>query len=50
MGKCRYLWCKETEDGDLRQLTFEEEEIKQKLIKKYFGDATEKQILVQGMV
>lgn len=50
LGKCRYLWCKETEDGDLRELTFEEEEIKQKLIKKYFGDATQKQILVQGMV
>ena len=50
LGKCRYLWCKETEDGNLRELTLKEEEIKQKLIKKYFGDATEKQILVQGMV
>lgn len=50
LGRCRYLWCKETENGDLRELTLEEEEIKQKLIKKYFGDATEKQILVQGMV
>jgi polyhydroxyalkanoate synthesis regulator phasin len=31
-------------------LTDEEEEIKQGLIKKYFGDATEKQIFIKGMV
>lgn len=49
LGNCRYIWCKE-EEGELRYLTPEEEEIKTNLIKKYFGDATEKQILVQGMV
>jgi len=31
-------------------LTEEEQEIKQKLQTKYFGDATEKQILVKAMV
>ena len=50
LGTCRYSWVKEDEEGGLRELTQEEEEIKQKLIKKYYGDATEKQILVQGMV
>lgn len=49
LGKCRYLWCKE-ENGELKELTPEEEQIKQKLMKKYFGDATQKQVLVQGMV
>ena len=50
LGHCRYMWCKEDDQGNLSVLTPEEEQIKQKLMKKYFGDATEKQILVQGMV
>ena len=51
LGSCRYLWCKqEQETGRLCFLTQEQEKIKQGLIKKYFGDATEKQIIVQGMV
>lgn len=50
LGSCRYSWVKEEEDGSLRELTSEEQEIKDKLIKKYYGDATEKQILVQGMI
>lgn len=53
LGKCKYLWCKKIGDGidaEYRLLTEEEEKIKQELIKKYFGDATEKQIIVKGMV
>ena len=50
LGSCRYSWVKEDENGDLRELTQEEQDIKDKLIKKYYGDATEKQILVQGMI
>lgn len=50
LGSCRYMWCKQQSDGRLRFLTQEEEQIKSKMIKKYFGDASEKQILVQGMV
>ena len=50
LGSCRYSWVKEEEDGSLRELTQEEQNIKEKLIKKYYGDATEKQILVQGMI
>ncbi len=54
IGSCEYLWCKKLvgENGEVeyRRLTPEEEEIKKKLMKKYFGDATEKQILIQGMV
>lgn len=53
IGRCIYTWCKkdgEDENAKLIPLTPEEEEIKQNLIKKYFGDATEKQIIVKGMV
>lgn len=53
IGSCVYLWCKKTGDGantEYALLTPEEEELKQALIKKYFGDATEKQIIVKGMV
>jgi hypothetical protein len=49
LGKCEYLWCKKTETG-YEFLTKEEEQIKQDLIKLYFGDATEKQLLVRDMV
>lgn len=49
LGTCIYTWCKK--DGDeLVPLSDEEQELKEFLIKKYFGDATEKQILVAGMV
>ena len=53
IGSCVYLWCKKMGDGintEYSLLTPEEEELKQTLIKKYFGDATEKQIIVKGMV
>lgn len=53
-GYSVYAWGKyvQDENGSLRlvPLTKEEEEIKNKLIKKYFGNTTEKQIFVQGMV
>ena len=49
LGSCIYIWCKK--EGDkLVLLTPEEERIKSNVIKKYFGDATEKQVIVQGMV
>lgn len=53
LGSCIYLWCKkiENEDGvSYQMLTAEEEKIKKELIRKYFGDTTEKQIIVKGMV
>lgn len=51
MGNCKYLWCKkDNETGMYHFLTEEEQAIKQKLQTKYFGDATEKQILVKAMV
>lgn len=50
LGNCKYVWCKQEQDGRLRYLNQNEEQIKQYLIKKYFGDATQKQIIVQGMV
>ena len=53
IGSCVYLWCKKRGEGidaAYELLSPHEEEIKQQLIKKYFGDATEKQIIVQGMV
>lgn len=52
-GYSIYAWGKYIQEGDtvrLVPLTKEEEEIKDKLIKKYFGNTTEKQVFVQGMV
>lgn len=53
LGKCTYTWCKKVGDGwtaDIIPLTEEEEELKQKLIRKYFGDVSEKQVIVKAMV
>lgn len=50
LGSCRYVWGKKDEEGRVRKLTDQEEKIKQDLIKKYFGDASQKQIFVQAMV
>lgn len=51
IGSCIYIWCKRNKDtGEYSFLTEEEQMIKQQLQTKYFGDATEKQILVKGMV
>lgn len=51
LGKCIYIWCKRNPDtGEYSLLNEEEQAIKQQLQTKYFGDATEKQILVKGMV
>lgn len=51
IGNCVYIWCKRDPiSGEYSLLTSEEQEIKQKIQTKYFGDATEKQILVKGMV
>ena len=53
IGSCTYLWCKKEGDGvntQYRRLTEEEEQIKQDLLKKYFGNATEKQVIVKAMV
>ena len=50
IGSCVYVWCKKRDDGKYELLSEEEENIKKNLIKKYFGNADEKQILVAGMV
>ena len=51
IGKCIYIWCKrDPKTGEYSLLTEKEQIIKQNLQTKYFGDATEKQILVKGMV
>ena len=53
LGKCIYTWCKKIGDGrtaEIIPLTPEENEIKQNLISKYFGDASEKQVIVKAMV
>lgn len=50
LGSCVYLWCKRKKDGKYSMLTEKEQMIKQQLQTKYFGDATEKQVLVKAMV
>lgn len=51
LGRCIYIWCKrDPGTGEYSLLTEEEQKIKQDLQTKFFGDATEKQILVKGMV
>lgn len=49
LGTCIYTWCKKN-GNELIPLSDEERALKEQLIKKYFGDATEKQIIVAGMV
>ena len=49
-GRSIYAWGKYNENGEIIPLTEEENIIKDKLIKKYFGNTTEKQIFVQGMI
>lgn len=54
LGQCKYLWCKQEqlEDGTivLTEFTAEEQEIKQRLMKKYFATNEEKDILIREMV
>ena len=50
IGTCIYLWGVDNEDGTFRELTREEEAKKRQLLTKYFGDATEKQLLVRAMI
>lgn len=51
LGNCIYIWCKRNPDtGDYEFLTPEENQIKDSLQIKYFGNATEKQILVKAMI
>lgn len=50
IGSCQYVWCKrDKETGNYDFLTEEEEKVKKELQTKYFGDATEKQIMVNAM-
>lgn len=49
LGSCEYVWCKKTKEG-YSFLTEEEQAIKEKLLKKYYGNTTEKQLIVKKMV
>lgn len=54
VGQCYYCWCKQ-EEGDNHQplyipFTQEEEQIKAKLLTKFFGNQEEKTLLLQEMV
>lgn len=53
IGKSEYVFCKKNIDGTLAWLSLEEEQIRQELMEKWFGDRldfVEKALLVQGMV
>lgn len=53
LGRCSYVWCKKIGDGADAAYDFlneEEEKKKQELLKQFFGDATEKQVIVQAMI
>ena len=49
-GECRLVWGKLVDEDHIECFTQEEQIIKEQLMKKYFGNATEKQIIVKGMV
>lgn len=49
-GTCSYVWCKKLPNGRLAHLSEEEQEIKAKLLKKYFSTADEKTAMVQTMI
>lgn len=51
-GSCYYLWCKKEYDENGEKLvpfTDEEQAIKKALMEKYFGDTTEKALIVREM-
>lgn len=50
LGRCEYIWCKKYEDGTYDYFTEEEQKIRDRLIKKYFGNVGEKQLIVKQMV
>lgn len=53
LGRCSYEWCKKIGEGIdamYEHFTPEEVKIKDEIIKKHFGNTTEKQLLVKGMV
>lgn len=49
-GCCEYVWCVELPEGQYRELNEEEQKVKNDLLKKYFGNTTEKQLMVEAMV
>ena len=49
-GTSTKIWCKKDESGKPIFLSPEEEEIKNKLLKKWFATADEKTVLVSEMV
>lgn len=52
-GTCVYMWCKKIgtgADAHFEFLTPEEEAVKRAIVSKYYGDTTEQNIFVQGMV
>lgn len=49
-GCCEYVWCVDLGEGQFRELNEDEQKIKNELLKKYFGDTTEKQLMVEAMV
>lgn len=49
-GCCEYVWCVDLGEGQYRELNEAEKKEKNKLLTKYFGNATEKQLLVKAMV
>ena len=50
IGSCMYVWCKKDENGQPVSFTKEEEEIKNNLLKKYYGSASEKTVIIQSMI
>lgn len=49
-GCCEYVWCVELGEGQYRELNEDEQKVKNDLLKKYFGNTTEKQLMVEAMV
>ncbi len=49
-GCCEYVWCVDLGGGQYRELDEDEQKVKNDLLKKYFGNTTEKQLMVEAMV
>ena len=49
-GCCEYVWCVDLGGGQYRELDEDEQRVKNDLLKKYFGNTTEKQLMVEAMV
>lgn len=49
-SQCKYIWCKLDKNGEAQYLTEEEDKKRKDIATRFFGDVTDKTILVKAMI